>query len=72
MTTRSLSSDRLPPPACPAILRGMSEQDYADYNPKRRLPSLSWLAVIGVTLAAVCGGVLTFIWWAARSFGIDD
>lgn len=51
----------------------MDEQDnYAEHGPKRRLPSLFLLALIGAILAVLCGGMVAFLWWAARSFGIDD
>ena len=48
------------------------QDDYAEHGPNRRLPSLFWLALISTILAALCGGMMAFLWWAARSFGIDD
>lgn len=47
--------------------------DYSEHGPKRRLPSLRLLALIGAILAALCGGALGAVWRMARLFGnIDD
>jgi hypothetical protein len=48
------------------------DEDYSDHGPKRRLPSLLTLAVVGVGIAAVAVLLLGCLWALARPIGPTD